>query len=138
MDTTVPHASAAPGLAPTVQRSDADRTVRRLLFLEPDAPKVSLFGAQSAFQKSIAISAVRCLITYIFLPLLRPVVDLSGGVGPTLGLIVGAVSMVAIYFAVRRFFAADHKWRWGYGAVGGGIFLLLTVQAVVDVRALLG
>lgn len=138
MDTTVPQASATPSVAPTVQRSDADRTVRRLLFLEPDAPKVSLFGAQSAFQKSIAISAVRCLITYIFLPLLRPVVDLSGGVGPALGLIVGAVSMVAIFFAVRRFFAADHKWRWGYGAIGGGIFLLLTVQAVVDVRALLG
>jgi hypothetical protein len=138
MDTTVPEAQTAPAHTPVPQRSDADRLVRRLLFLDPEAPKASLFGAQGAFQKSIAISATRCLITYIFLPLLRPVIDLSGGVGPALGLIVGTISMVAIFFAVRRFFAADHKWRWGYGAIGGGIFLLLTVQAVVDVRALLG
>jgi hypothetical protein len=138
MDTTVPQSPTADLVAPPVRRSDADRFVRRLLGLPADAPKVSLFGAQSAFQKSIAISATRCLITYIFLPLLRPVVDLSGGVGPALGLVVGTVSMVAIVFAVRRFFAADHKWRWGYGAIGGSIFLLLTVQAVVDVRALLG
>ena len=112
--------------------------MRRLLFLDPEAPKVSILGAESAFQKSIAISAIRCLITYIALPLLRPVVDLSGGVGPVLDLVVGTVSMVAIVFAARRFFAADHKWRWGYGAIGGSILVLLTWQAVVDVRALIG
>jgi hypothetical protein len=44
--------------------------------------------------------------------------------------------MVAIVFSTRRFFAADHKWRWGYAAVGGGIFVLLIVSAVFDLRAL--
>ena len=135
MDTTVPQANSP--VAPP-QRSDADRFMRRLLRLPADGPKVSLFAAQSAFSKSIAISATRCLITYILLPVLRPIVDLSGGVGPALGLTVGTVSMVAIVFAVRRFFAADHKWRWKYTTIGGGIFVLLTVQAVVDLRALLG
>jgi hypothetical protein len=135
MDTVTP--DTAPS-AEVPQRSDADLLARRLLRLPPDAPKVSLFAAQSAFQKSIAISATRCIITYILLPLLRPVIDLSGGVGPALGLTVGAVSMVAIVFAVRRFFAADHKWRWHYSAIGGAIFVLLTVQAVFDVRALVG
>ncbi len=138
MDTSVPPAQVAPALTVAPARSDADRFVRRLLFLDPEAPKVSILGAESAFQKSIAISAIRCLITYIALPLLRPVVDLSGGVGPVLGLVVGTVSMVAIVFAARRFFAADHKWRWGYGAIGGSILVLLTWQAVVDVRALIG
>src|SRR5690606_12648964 len=109
MDTSVPPAQVAPALTVAPARSDADRFVRRLLFLDPEAPKVSILGAESAFQKSIAISAIRCLITYIALPLLRPVVDLSGGVGPVLGLVVGTVSMVAIVFAARRFFAADHK-----------------------------
>ncbi len=132
--------SAAPSSADTVapRRSEADLWARKLLFLDPDAPKVSIFAAQSAFQKSIAVSATRCLITYIFLPLLRPVIDLSGGVGPALGLTVGAVSMIAIIVAMRRFFAADHKWRWHYSGIGGAIFVLLTVQAVVDMRALLG
>jgi hypothetical protein len=140
MDTTAASQAehSAPARPQVPRRSAADLRMRRLLFLPLDAPKVSLFAAQSAFQKSIAISATRCLITYIFLPLLRPVIDLSGGVGPALGLIVGTVSMVAIFFAVRRFFAADHKWRWQYAGIGGAIFVLLTVQAVIDVRNLVG
>ncbi|QGG93652.1 hypothetical protein [Actinomarinicola tropica] len=133
MDTTVP---AAPTVAHP-PRSDADRAMRRLLRLPVDGPKTSILGAEGAFQKSIAISAARCLFTYVLLPVLRPLVDLSGGVGPVLGLLVGAVSMVAIAFSVRRFFAADHKYRWHYTVVGGGIFVLLVWQSVLDVQALL-
>ena len=63
--------------------------------------------------------------------------DLSGGVGPALGLAVGAVSMVAIVFSMRRFFAADHRYRWHYAAVGSAIFALLVWQSIIDVRDLL-
>jgi hypothetical protein len=111
--------------------------VRKLLRLPEDAPRASILSAQSAFGSSIAISATRCLVTYVALPLLGPVVDLSGAVGPILGLLLGLVSMVAIVVAARRFFAADHKWRWGYLTIGGGIFVLLIVQAVVDIAALI-
>jgi hypothetical protein len=113
-------------------RSSADRVARRVLFLAPDAPRASIFGAHDAFGKSIAVSAVRCLITYIAIPLLGPVVGLSGAVGPVLGLVLGVISMVAIFFSTRRFFAADHKWRWGYAAIGGTIFAFLAVGIVID------
>lgn len=121
---------------PAEERTSADRVMRRLLLLPPDAPKQSIFGSESVFGKSIAISAVRCLITYVFLPLLGPVINLSGTVGPILGLVLGAVSMVAIWFSMRRFFAADHKWRWPYAAVGGGIFVLLIVAGIYDITTL--
>jgi len=39
---------------------------------------------------------------------------------------------------MRRFFAADHKYRWPYAAVGGGILVLLVVAAVSDVASLAG
>jgi hypothetical protein len=133
MDTTV-----APTLRePTPTRSKSDRRARCVLGLDPDAPKSSLFGAHGAFSKSIAISATRCLITYIMLPLMAPIVDLSGGVGPFVGLALSIVSITAIFFATRRFFAADHKYRWGYAAIGGGIVILLVVQGVIDLVALL-
>jgi len=121
---------------PVDERTTADRVMRRVLLLPPDAPKESIFGSESVFGKSIAISAVRCLITYVFLPLLGPVINLSGTVGPILGLVLGAVSMVAIWFSMRRFFAADHKWRWPYAAVGGGIFVLLIVAGIYDITTL--
>ncbi|MDP1805719.1 MAG: hypothetical protein Q8K72_11170, partial [Acidimicrobiales bacterium] len=71
------------------------------------------------------------------LPLLKPVIDLSGGVGPILGLVIGAISAVAIIYSMRRFWAADHRMRWAYTVVGGGILVLLAFQAVGDVAALL-
>lgn len=84
------------------------------------------------------ISATRCLLTYIVLPVLGPVVGFSGRVGPVLGLVVGAVSMVAIVFSIRRFFAAHHRWRWRYTSIGGGILGLLLVQSVSDIAELAG
>ncbi len=88
------------------------------------------------FGASIVLSTVRCLLTYIVLPVLKPVVDLTGGVGPALGLVIGTVSAVAIVAAMRRFWAASHRWRWGYTLIGGGILVLLAVQAIGDVAAL--
>lgn len=118
------------------ERSAADRRMRRLLRLPEDGPRMSLIDAQNAFSKSIAISAARCLLTYVALPLLAPVVSLSGTVGPVLGIVLGLVSMVAIALSVRRFFAADHKWRWGYLFIGGSIFVALVVALVFDVVTL--
>ena len=112
--------------------------MRRLLRLPQDSPHGSRAAAQQAFSRSVWISAARCLLTYIVLPILGPVVGFSGRVGPVLGLAVGAVSMVAIVASIRRFFASDHRWRWRYSAIGGSILVLLTIQAVIDVADLAG
>jgi hypothetical protein len=129
-------AVSVPVTAAAASRSSADRRMRRLLCLPEDAPRVSIIDAQRAFGKSVALSGVRCLLTYVAIPLLGPLVGASGAVGPVLGLILGTVSMVAIVFATRRFFAADHKYRWWYAGIGGTLFVLLAVQAVVDISSL--
>ncbi len=115
--------------------SPVDLFMRRLLRLPSGADDSQT--AEKVFGASILVSTVRCLLTYVLLPLLKPVVDLSGGVGPVLGLVIGAVSAAAIVFSMRRFWAANHRWRWAYTVVGGGILVLLAVQAVGDVVALL-
>ncbi len=117
-------------------RSAADRRMRQLLRLPENGPRESIVGAHNAFSKSIAISAVRCTITYLLLPVLAPIVDLSGTAGPIVGIVLSIVSITAIIFSTRRFFAADHRYRWAYAAFGGSILLLLFVSAVVDVTAL--
>ena len=129
--------AAAPSPDAVVGRSRADRVMRRVLRLPADAPKQSIFGTESVFGKSIAVSAVRCLITYVFLPLLAPIVNLTGALGPLLGLLLGAVSMTAIVISMRRFFAADHKYRWAYAGVGTAIMVALVFAAVFDLRTLL-
>lgn len=114
-------------------RSAADAFMRRLLRVSPAASRSK---PESVFGASLFLSTVRCLLTYVVLPVLKPVLDLTGGVGPALGLLLGAVSSVAIVVSMRRFWAAGHRWRWGYTAVGGGVLVLLAVQAVGDVAAL--
>lgn len=110
--------------------------MRRILRIDDSAPPGSIMGGRNALSGSIAISGVRCLFTYIFIPLLGPVVGL-GGAGPILGLSLGALSVVFIILSMRRFFAADHKWRWGYAAIGGVLLVVVAVQSVLDIRTLL-
>jgi hypothetical protein len=124
--------------AEPVALSDADLRVRRLLRIPDPAASGSLTGAQNAFSGSILISAVRCLLTYVAIPLIGPVLGWSGRVGPWLGLTLGLVSMTAIVLAVRRLFAANHRWRWGYLGFGGAVFVLLIVQAAIDINTLVG
>jgi hypothetical protein len=124
-------------VTPTPGRSIWDQRARRVLRLPVDGPPTSVFGAHGLFGRSIAVSAVRCLITYVMIPVLGPIIGVSGVVGPWLGLALSIVSTVAIVFATRRFFGADHKYRWIYAAVGGGIIVLLAVQSFFDVRTLL-
>ena len=114
--------------------SPVDAFMRRLLRLPTGADPGQT--AEKAFGTSILISTVRCLLTYVLLPLLKPAIDLTGGVGPILGLVIGAVSAVAIVYSMRRFWAASHRMRWAYTVIGGGILVLLAVQAVGDVAAL--
>lgn len=110
--------------------------MRKLLRLPVDAPPVSVFGAEDAFGKSIAISAIRCTFTYILLPLLAPVLAISGTIAaPIIGITLGLVSMVAIVFSMRRFFASDHKWRWGYSIIGGSILVMLIIMMGIDIHS---
>lgn len=114
-------------------RSSNDVRMRRLLRIEPDAPKVSLLDANSAFSRSVLVSAIRCLTTYVALPLLAPVIGLSGAAGPLLTIVLSVVSVTAIIISARRFFGSDHPWRWVHAALGAAIILLLAVSVVLDV-----
>lgn len=112
----------------------ADALVRRVLRVPAHGDPHR--NAEKVFGRSIALSTVRCLLTYVLLPLLKPVVDLSGGVGPLLGLVIGTVSAVAIVASMRRFWRAGHRFRWHYTVVGGAILVLLVVSGVSDLIAL--
>jgi hypothetical protein len=112
----------------------ADAFVCRMLRVRPGS--ASARSAERVFGASIAVSTVRCLLTYVLLPILAPVLNLTGVAGPLLGLLLGAVSATAIIASMRRFWAAAHRWRWAYTIIGGGVLVLLIVQAVMDVAAL--
>lgn len=134
----VPHGGAsAPATDRTpVERSRADVVVRRLLRV-PDRPShVSEAAANRSFQQSMIISGIRCTLTYILIPFVLPAIGIATRVGPLLGLSIGSVAIVCDVFTIRRFFAADHKWRWHFSALALAVIGLLAVLIVKDIAAL--
>ena len=89
--------------------------------------------AESVFSKSILISAVRCVLTYVIFPFVAPLIGLAG-VGPWVGI---ALSLVAIYFnvySIRRFWATDHKYKKPMSALNVGVIVLVVILLVLDLQ----
>lgn len=131
-----PSPLAAPATEP-VHRSPADRFMRRLLRLPADGPRASAGEARKAFQTSIMVAAARCLLMYIVFPFVLPAIGVAKGVGPAIGLPIGAVAVVCIVMSMRRFWRADHSKRWHYTALGAAVIVLLVVFAIRDIADLL-
>ena len=113
-------------------RSSTDRFMRRLLRLPVDEPKASADLARKAFQTSLAVATVRCLLMYIVFPFVLPLVGIAKGVGPWIGLVISALAIVCITMSIRRFWRADHSKRWHYTVFGLLIIGFLIVLAVKD------
>jgi hypothetical protein len=116
----------------TAPRPAADVAVRRLLRI-PDGPPAPEGAAQRAFSTSILVSATRCLMTYIVLPFVAPALGLAAGVGPAIGIPIGVLAIGCNILTIRRFWAADHRWRWAYTAIALTVIALLLVLMVVDI-----
>lgn len=95
-------------------------------------------SANRAFSTSIAISAIRCTLTYVVFPWILPALGLAGGVGPGVGLVIGLVAIGFNVASIRRFWVSDHQWKVPVSVLNGAVIALLTVLVVLDLRDLLG
>ncbi|MCB0970228.1 MAG: hypothetical protein KDA97_01740 [Acidimicrobiales bacterium] len=130
----VPHDRAAG--APAPQRSKADLLVRRVLRIPERPAGVSAAQANRSFQTSMLISATRCTLTYVVFPILIPLIGIAKGVEAPLGIAIGTFAIVCDVFTIRRFFAADHKYRWWFSAIALSIIGLLFILLAEDIFAL--
>ncbi|MGH9273112.1 MAG: hypothetical protein ACRDZU_00570 [Acidimicrobiales bacterium] len=120
-----------------VHTSPADLRMRRLLRLPLDAPKASEASARSLVERSLLISMVRCLLTYVVLPFVAPILGIGLGVTPVVGILVGLVAIVANVASIRRFWRADHRYRWHYTALASVIMALLVWLIIADLVEIL-
>jgi hypothetical protein len=127
----------SPPTVPAAGWSPGDLRMRRVLRLPTDAPKASEISARQLVEKSLLISMVRCLLTYVVLPFAAPIFGFATGVTPVVGLMVGLVAIVANVASVRRFWRADHRYRWHYTALAAVIVTALVWLVVADLVELL-
>lgn len=110
-------------------RPPADVAMRRLLHVPAGPPRMSEDSAHRLFSASIVLSAFRCLLSYVLLPIVTPILGATAGVGPMLGIPIAVVALVFDVRGIRRFWLVDHRYRWGitalYLAVMGMVSYLL-------------
>lgn len=134
----------APVDAPIVQpvlrprfRTDraGDRFMRRILRVG-DLDRRAGAGAHRAFRLSVLASGVRCLLTYLAIPLLVPIVSLAGWVATPINLALCALAVVNGIVSARRFWASDHRHRWLYTVFIAVVFVVLAVALAADLGRL--
>ena len=126
--------SASPGSGRTVEHDSRSGAVST----EAESTPTDTVRAERLFSKSIVVSGIRCLLAYIVLPFVTPFIGLAPGVGAGLGLVIGVVAIAANLFSIRRFWRADHRWKFPVTALHVAVIGLLLVLVVNDILELVG
>ena len=122
----------------TAVRPPADRFMRRLLRVPDERRPVPESDTHRIFGASILLSATRCLLSYIVLPIVLPFLGLARGVGPWLGIPIGVLALYFDFLGIRRFWLADHHQRWLFSAVYAVVGAMVFSLLVVDIVDLIG
>lgn len=93
--------------------------------------------SQRLFTRSMVISGIRCVLAYIVLPFVTPLLGLAPGVGPTLGIVIGVVAIAANVWSMQRFWKVNHRWKWPVTILHIGVIGLLLVLLYFDITELL-
>lgn len=136
-----PYPGSAPVMGtmgrPRPTRSTADVRMRRLLRIPDQERRADEQQAYRLFSASMTLSATRCLLSYVIIPIVAPLVGSTGAYGHPLGIAVGLLAIVFDVRATRRFWLADHAWRWRMTFVYAAVILMVTGLVVNDAVALL-
>ncbi len=132
-----PAAPAASGASNGAPRGAPDRLMCRLLCV-PDERRgrASEDDAQRLFSVAMVLSGLRCLLSYVVLPFVLPVAGLAAGAGPYIGIPVGIVALVFDVKGIRRFWLANHRWRWQMSGIYTLVILLVLGLVAADVVTL--
>ena len=94
--------------------------------------------AERRFSQSMAVSGARCLLTYLVLPFLLPVLGVADSVGPAISVPIGLVAIVFNGLSIRRFWRADHRLKWPVSTVNVLVIGFLCYLTVSDLAELAG
>ena len=119
--------------------SRAEATVRQLLRVqEQTGRRVSDDEVHRVFSIGIVLSALRCLLSYVLLPIITPVLGAATSIGPALGIPLSLVALVFDVMGIRRFWMARHRWRWEMTAIYVAVMGLVIALLVEDIGHFVG
>jgi hypothetical protein len=111
----------------------ADVVMRRLLFVPEGPATVGEASAHKIFNVSMALSALRCLLSYVVFPIVTPLLGAAANVGPAIGIPIALLALFFDVLGIRRFWMAGHRWRWAMTAIYILVMGLVTSLLVGDI-----
>lgn len=114
-------------------RPTLDDRVRHLLRVPDGRPAARYDDAHRLFGASMVLSGTRCLLSYVVLPLLAPLVGVAAGVGIGIGIPIGLVALYFDVLGIRRFWLADHRWKWPVSLLYLTVMVMVASLVVIDV-----
>ena len=111
--------------------------MRRWLRAGDVVDKNAILGARRSTTAAIVVSGIRCIITYLLIPILAPVIGISDAASAPMTIALSALAIVMGVTGVRRFWMADHRARWAYTIFIAVIVALLIVGIVLDLATMI-
>lgn len=134
---TVEPQGAPSRITPTPpQYTAADRFMRKLLRVEGkqvDRSARTEREAHRSFRTSMIVSGVRCLITYLLIPILVPIIGFAGVLAAPIGIALCCVAYVTGVYSLRKFWVSNHRSRWMYTAFIAVVFVILAIAIAADI-----
>ena len=84
----------------------------------------------------LVIASIRCVITYVLVPLLFPIIGVAGWVAAPFAIALSLLAIGLSLQSLRRVWVADWRLRWPYTAFIGTVVLVLVGSIVWDVASL--
>jgi hypothetical protein len=122
-----------PALPRPSSRHGTEVVVRWVLRVPAGPPAASDEEAHRLFSLSLAVSAARCLLTYVILPIATPLIGPATGGRPAITIPLSILAIIFDIRALRRFWLANHPWRWRMTALYGLVMLFIAGLLVGDV-----
>jgi hypothetical protein len=110
--------------------------MRKLLRISDSPTSGDDAAAHRIFSTSILLSATRCLLSYVIFPIVTPLLGAAAGVGPAIGIPIGLLALYFDVWGIRRFWVADHRYRWPITALYLIVMVHVTVLVVQDIAHL--
>lgn len=117
-----------------------DAFARKLLRVPEARPTVRREeAAERLFSVAMVISGLRCTLSYVIVPFLLPALGLGAlaGFGPEIGIPIGVAALFFDVKGIRRFWVANHKWRWQMSAIYVAVIGLVLYLVIADIVQLL-
>jgi len=119
-------------------KMSADRFMGRLLWIEevPAPPRMVNVDdrAERAFGFSLLFSGVRCILQYVILPFVLPLVGVATEAALPISFAVNLLAIGLIVYSLRRFWKIGYRYRWRYLGVALVALAMLVAFIALDVQ----